>query len=64
MLVNIELNDTNLAAINAKVIPVAALLHIQWMFANSLKKNKLNQIIKRELRSKQIVGKQTKGKRL
>ena len=57
MLTNTELNDVNLVrAINTKVIPVAAYpMNVCKFNGGELKE--LDQVIKRELRSKNIVGK-------
>ena len=59
MLVNTELNDTNLiSAINVKAIPVTT------YSINVCKYSKGELIVKRELRSKQILGKQASDERL
>ena len=64
MLVNTELNDTNLiSAINVKVIPVAAYSMNVCKFSKG-ELNQLDQIVKRELRSKQMPGKQASDERL
>ena len=57
MLVNTELNDTNISAINVKVIPIAAYSVNVCKFSKG-ELNTLDRIIKRELRSKQMLGKQ------
>ena len=58
MLINTELNDINLVrAINAKVIPVAAYPMNVCKFSNGELKE-LDQVIKREMRSGNILGKQ------
>ena len=55
MLVNTELNDTNLiSAINVKVIPAAAYSMNVCKFSKG-ELNELDQIVKRELRSKQML---------
>ena len=55
MLVNTELNNTNLiSAINVKVIPVAAYSMNVYKFSKR-ELNELDQIVERELRSKQIM---------
>ena len=64
MLVNTELNDTNLiSAINLKVVSVAAYSMNVFKFIKG-KLKQLEQIVKRELRSNQILGKQASYKRL
>ena len=64
MLTNTKLNDMNLmCAINAKVIPVAAYPINICKFTNG-ELNELDQVIKRELRSKKMLGKQTSDERL
>ena len=64
MLINTELNDINLArAINAKVIPVAAYPMNVCKFSNGELKE-LDQVIKREMRSSNILGKQGSDERL
>ena len=64
MLVNTELNDTNLiSAINLKVVSVAAYSINVFKFSKG-KLKQLEQIVKRELRSNQILGKQASYKRL
>ena len=64
MLTNTKLNDVNLmCAINAKVIPVAAYLMNVCKFTNG-ELNELDQVIKRELRSKKMLGKQASDERL
>ena len=64
MLTNTELNDVNLVhAVNAKVIPVAAYsINICKVTDEELKE--LDQAIKRELRSKNMLGKQSSNERL
>ena len=57
MLVNTELNDTNISAINVKVIPIAAYSVNVCKFSKG-ELNTLDRIIKRELKSKQMLGKQ------
>ena len=59
MLTNTELNDVNLVcAINTKVIPVAAYpMNVCKFTGGELKE--LNQVIKRELRLKNMLGKQS-----
>ena len=58
MLTNTELNDLNLErAINTKVIPVAAYLMSICKFTGGDLKE-LDQVIKRELRSKNMLEKQ------
>ena len=57
MLINMELNDINLVrAINAKVIPVAAYPMNVCKFSNGEFKE-LDQVIKQEMRSSNILGK-------
>lgn len=57
MLVNTGRNDRNLiSAINIKVIPVAAYSMNVYKFSKG-ELNKLDQIVKRELRSKKMLGK-------
>ena len=64
MLVNTELNDSNLiSAINVKVIPFAAYAMNVCKFSKG-ELNELDQIVKRELRSKQMFGKQASDERL
>ena len=64
MLINTELNDINLVrAINAKVIPVAAYPMNVCNFSNGELKE-LDQVIKREMRSSNILGKQGSDERL
>ena len=64
MLTNTELNDVNLLrAINTKVIPVAAYPMIICKFTGGELKE-LDQVIKRELRSKNMLGKQSSDERL
>ena len=65
MLINTELNDINLVrAINAKVIPVAAyLMNVCGKFSN-VELKELDQVIKREVRSSNILGKQGSYERL
>ena len=64
MLTNTELNDVNLVcAINTKVIPVAAYpMNVCKFNGGELKE--LDQVIKRELRSKNMPGKQSSDERL
>ena len=64
MLTNTELNDVNLIrAIKTKVIPVAAYpTNVCKLTGRELKE--LDQIIKRELRSKTMLGKQSSDERL
>ena len=64
MLTNTELNDVNLVrAINTKVIPVAAYpMNVCKFNGGELKE--LDQVIKRELRSKNMLGKQSSDERL
>ena len=63
-LTNTELNDVNLVrAINTKVIPVAACpMNIYKFNGGELKE--LQQVIKHELRSKNMLGKQSSDERL
>ena len=64
MLVNTELNDSNLiSAINVKFIPVAAYAMNVCKISKG-EVNELDQIVKRELRSKQMLGKQASNERL
>ena len=64
MLVNTELNDTNLiSAINVNVVPVAVYSMNVCKFSKG-ELNELDQIVQRELRSKQIPGKQASDERL
>ena len=64
MLINTELNDINLVrAINVKVIPVAAYPMNVCTFSNGELKE-LDQVIKREMRSSNILGKQGNDERL
>ena len=64
MLTNTKLNDLNLVhAINTKVMPVAAYPMNACKF-NGGKLKELDQVIKRELRSKNILGKQSSDERL
>ena len=64
MLINTELNDIYLVrAINAKVIPVAAYSMNVCKFSNGELKE-LDQVIKREMRSSNILGKQRSDERL
>ena len=64
MLVNTELNDSNLIfAINVKVIPVAAYAMNVCKFSEG-ELNELDQIVKRELRSKQMLEKQASDEKL
>ena len=61
---NADLNDVNLVrAINTKVIPVAAYLMNVWKFTGGELKE-LDQVMKRELRSKYMLGKQSSDDRL
>ena len=61
---NANLNDVNLVrAINTKVIPVAAYLMNVWKFTGGELKE-LDQVMKRELRSKYMLGKQSSDDRL
>lgn len=64
MLTNTELNDVNLIrAIKTKVIPVVAYpTNVCKLTGRELKE--LDQIIKRELRSKTMLGKQSSDERL
>ena len=63
ILSNTELNDVNLVrAINTKVIPVAAYPMNVCKFTDGELKE-LDQVIKRELRSKNILGKQSSDER-
>ena len=64
MLTNTELNDVNLVrAINTKVIPVAAYpMNVCKFTGEELKE--LDQVIKRELRSKNMLGMQASDERL
>ena len=64
MLTNTELNDVNLVhAINTKVIPVAAYSMNICKFTDGELKE-LDQVIKRDLRSKNMLGKQSSDERL
>ena len=64
MLINTELNDINLVrAINAKVTPVAAYPMNVCKFSNGELKE-LDQVINREMRSSNILGKQGSDERL
>ena len=64
MLVNTELNGRNLiSAINVKVIPVAAYAINVCKFSKA-ELNVLDKIVKKELRSKQMLGKQASDERL
>ena len=64
MLTNTELNDVNLVrAINTKVIPVAAYSMNVCKFTDGELKE-LDQVIKRKLRSKNKLGKQSSNERL
>ena len=64
MLTNTKLNDVNLmCAINAKVIPVAAYPMNVCKFTSG-ELNELDQVIKCELRSKKMLGKQASDERL
>ena len=61
---NADLNNMNLVrAINTKVIPVAAYLMNVWKFTGGELKE-LDQVMKRELRSKYMLGKQSSDDRL
>ena len=61
---NADLNDVNLVrAINTKMIPVAAYLMNVWKFTGGELKE-LDQVMKRELRSKYMLGKQSSDDRL
>ena len=64
LLMKSELNDENLTqAINSKVIPVAAYpMNACKMTKSEL--NKLDQIVKRELRKNNMLGKQASDERL
>ena len=64
MLVDTELNDANLiSAINAKVIPVASYpMNICKFSSGEL--NQLDQVIKKELHAKNMLGRQVSDKRL
>ena len=63
-LTNTELNDVNLVrAINTKVIPVAAYSMNVCKFTDGELKE-LDQVIKRKLRSKNMLGKQSSNERL
>ena len=63
MLVNTELNHTNLtSAINLRVIPVASCsINVSKFSKGDLKK--LDQVVKRELISRQMLGKQANDKK-
>ena len=63
MLVNTELNHTNLTSvINLKVIPVASYsINVSKFSKGDLKK--LDQVVKRELISRQMLGKQENDKK-
>ena len=64
LLVNTELNYTNLiSAINVKVIPVAAYSMNNCKFSKG-ELNELDQIVKRDLRSKEMLWKQASNERL
>ena len=64
ILTNTELNDVNLVrAVNTKVIPVAAYSMNICKFTDEELKE-LDQVIKRELRSKNMLGKQSSDERL
>ena len=64
MLTNTELNDVNLVrAINTKVIPVAAYSMNVCKFTDGELKE-LDQVIKRKLRSKNMLAKQSSNERL
>ena len=61
---NADMNNVNLVrAINTKVIPVAAYLMNVWKFTGGELKE-LDQVMKRELRSKYMLGKQSSDDRL
>ena len=64
MLANTELNDMNLeCAINTKMIPVAAYpMNVYKLTDGELKE--MDQVIKRDLRSKNMLGKQSSNERL
>ena len=64
MLVNTELNDANLiSAINAKVVPVAA-YPVNVCKFNHGDLNQLDQVIKKELCAKNMLGRQESNERL
>ena len=64
MLIDTELNDANLiSAINAKVIPVASYRMNICKFSNG-ELNQLDQVIKKELRAKNMLGRQANDERL
>ena len=64
MLVNTELNDTNLiSAINFKIIPFAVYSINVCKFSKG-ELNELDQIVKRDFRSKQSLGKWASDERL
>ena len=64
MLTNTKLNDVNpMCAISAKVIPVAAYPMNVCKFTSG-ELNEPDQVIKRELRSKKMLGKQASDERL
>ena len=64
MLVDTELNDANLiSAINAKVIPVASYPMNICKFRNG-ELNQLDQVIKKELHAKNMLGRQASNERL
>ena len=64
MLTNTDLNNVNLVrSINTKVTPVAAYLMNVWKFTGGELKE-LDEVIKRELRSKNVLGKQSSDDRL
>ena len=64
MLVDTELRDANLiSAINAKVIPVASYPMNISKFSNG-ELNQLDQVIKKELRAKNMLGRQASDERL
>ena len=64
ILTNTELNDVNLVrAINANVIPVAAYSRNVCKFTDGELKEQ-DQVLKRELRSKNMLGKQSCDERL
>ena len=63
MLVNTEFNDANLiSAFSAKVIPAATYMNVCQFTIGELKE--LDQIVKRKLRSKKMLGKQARDERI
>ena len=63
MLVNTEFNDANLiSAFNAKIIPAATYMNVCKFTIGELKE--LDQIVKRKLRSKKMLGKQARDERI